>query len=252
LGTQSPVPTATNNLPPAPPLLQTPIEQVLPPATNHGSAEQIQYLHIINNNKQLTDQFSRSLSQITEKYLQKEVGKLIALGFLTAADLAVLDGNIEVNYIPGCGMTRGSYHMIQRTDGSNKRFKQIKLNISLCEESFYLDNLENYVRQIFIHEIAHYLYYFKDSNSEQFGNFCWKNGTSTCAPSDFVSVYAMRNREEDYAESFTHRYLTITSQTRITSPQEHGSADTSSSIREAKAQYFNVHFPSISAATVNL
>jgi predicted SprT family Zn-dependent metalloprotease len=135
--------------------------------------------------------------------------------------------------------------MTQKTDGSNRKFKQIKLNINLCNDKSYLQTLETYVRQIFIHEMAHYFYYFKDSHYSVFGELCRKNNTNECTSNDFVSTYAMKNKEEDYAESFTHRYLETTTQRRMIVDQEHGSAETSSRIQEAKNQYFFYTYPSL-------
>lgn len=225
---------------PSTPLLQPPITQVLEPTIGHWSAEtveQIQYLTLMNT-QTWTEKLAVAIAQVAENYIQKEIGKLISLGFLTPSDLEILNEKIELNYVAGCGTTRGSYHMTQRTDGTNKKFKQIKLNINLCGEQYYLENFENYVRQIFVHELGHYFYYFKDSQSSKFGNFCWKSGENACENGDFVSGYAMKNKEEDYAESFTHRYLGTTTQNAMIVSHEHSSAEASSGIKQAKEQYF--------------
>lgn len=158
------------------------------------------------------------------------------------SDIKTLNNKITLNYVPNCGTTHGSYHMIQKPDGSNKTFKQIKLNINLCHDKTYWKTLENYVRQIFIHEMAHYFYYFKDSHYSAFEKFCRKGGQNICSSTDFVSKYATKNKEEDYAESFTHRYLEST-QGKMIVDQEHGSANTSSKLREAKEMYFSYSYP---------
>jgi predicted SprT family Zn-dependent metalloprotease len=97
--------------------------------------------------------------------------------------------------------------MTQKVGGTDRKLKAILLNINLCEEASYLKNFLKYVRQIFIHELAHYLYYFKDYAPEQFDNICWKNENNLCDTNDFISTYAQKSKEEDYAESFAYRYL---------------------------------------------
>jgi hypothetical protein len=148
-----------------------------------------------------------------------------------------LSGKIEINYVKGCGTTHGSYHMTQRTDGSKRTFKLIKLNINLCNQQTYLENFNRYVRQIFIHELGHYLYYFKDPSTTLFDNLC-RSSKRTCDSEDFVSTYAEKNKEEDYAESFAHWYIQSTTNTTMIVDQEHGSA-TTSPLRLAKERYFD-------------
>ena len=82
--------------------------------------------------------------------------------------------------------------MSQKTDGTERTLKQIKLNINLCSDRNYLSLFTNYVRQIFVHELAHYFYYFKDRFAESFGNICRKGGTIICQNVDFVSAYAQK------------------------------------------------------------
>jgi hypothetical protein len=128
--------------------------------------------------------------------------------------------------------------MTQKTDGSNRKFKEIKLNINLCSEQNYLKNFNRYVKQIFIHELGHYLYYFKDKHTEAFNKLC-RTGTRKCESEDFVTTYAMKNKEEDYAESFAHWYMENISHQAMIVDREHGSATTSSLIQETKNQYFS-------------
>jgi hypothetical protein len=51
------------------------------------------------------------------------------------------------------------------------------------------------------------VYYFKDTNVEDFTNICWDNDQDTCSSNEFVSTYAQKNKEEDYAESFAYWYM---------------------------------------------
>jgi hypothetical protein len=228
---------------PKTPASQLPGEQALVgQETLHNSADTPErYLTLINNDNTL-NRTELPIAQLTEKYIQKEIGKLISLGFLKPTDIEILNEKIEVNYVKGCGTTRGSYHMTQKTDGSNKKFTRIKLNINLCSSQQYLANFERYVRQIFIHELGHYLYYFKDSHTSVFDKFCRNKGANSCETMDFVSTYASKNKEEDYAESFAHWYLEKTTESSMIVDQEHGSADISSKVTSAKDQYFDYTF----------
>ncbi|MDR3169627.1 MAG: hypothetical protein LBU27_08035 [Candidatus Peribacteria bacterium] len=209
----------------------------------HGSAltevitEQT-YLSLINKTDSLNNLADLELATRAEAQLQKEIGKLIDFGFLGKSDIKTLNEKININYVNGCGTTKGSYHMTQRTDGSNKKFKQINLNINLCTTEKYLKNFERYVRQILVHELAHYFYYFKDTLSSTFNPICRDEKKSTCTSEDFVSTYAMTNADEDYAESFTHWYL----DTYISDPMivdtAHGSASTHTEKLREKTAYF--------------
>ncbi|MDR2190033.1 MAG: hypothetical protein LBP53_02325 [Candidatus Peribacteria bacterium] len=235
-----------------PQLLSTPLLPQTPAPTltpslplSHGVANEvpttgISYLHLINNSTNLSET-EFPFAQLAAHYLQNELGKLIALGFLTPSDIDTLDNKIELNYVKGCGTTRGSYHMTQRTDGSNRKFKQIKLNINLCTEPTYVKQFARYVRQIFIHELGHYLYYFKDTHTQLFDSIC-RDTPEKCESQDFVSTYAMKNKEEDYAESFASRYIKTTTDQAMIVDREHGSASTVSRIRVGKEKYFTLTF----------
>jgi hypothetical protein len=157
---------------------------------------------------------------------------------LNANDLKTLNEKIFVNYVQGCGTTKGSYHMTQKTDGSNKKFKQINLNINLCETESYRANFTKYIRQILIHELGHYFYYFKDPRSAEFAPICWAGEKQNCNSEDFVSTYAMKNADEDYAESFTHWYLETYANDTMIVDASHGSASVASQKLGEKADYF--------------
>ena len=207
----------------------------------HGSADsrsQRKYLTLINHNERFSDQVDHILSQRAEEIIQQEIEVLMDLGFLNEKDLEILNNKIELHYVNKCGTTHGSYHMSQKTDGTERTLKQIKLNINLCSDRNYLSLFTNYVRQIFVHELAHYFYYFKDRFAESFGNICRKGGTIICQNVDFVSAYAQKWKEEDYAESFTHWYLGNYIDQAMIVDQEHGSAPSSLKM-EIKQIYFD-------------
>jgi hypothetical protein len=68
------------------------------------------------------------------------------------------------------------------------------------------------------HELWHYIYFFKDKNPSSFSEICWNKWQINCLPSEFVSKYATKSVEEDYAESFAYWYLDASDD------KEHGSA----------------------------
>lgn len=57
-----------------------------------------------------------------------------------------------------------------------------------------------------LHEIGHYLSFFKDRNRTNFNTICRTSGKSICDNKDFPSSYAQTHQEEDYTESFAYRY----------------------------------------------
>lgn len=176
------------------------------------------------------------IPQRTEAIIQNELAYLLGKNYLSNDDINTLKDNIELNYVNSCGNTKWSYHMLQSADGKEKIFNRIVLNVNLCSSSEYVNNLDKYVRQIFIHELAHYLYFFKDPYASKFWTFCWT--TSKCQTYDFVSAYAMQSKEEDYAESFVAWYLYHNWNQKMIVDHEHGSA-LSSAINQIKHQYFD-------------
>ncbi|MDR2541072.1 MAG: hypothetical protein LBD11_04785 [Candidatus Peribacteria bacterium] len=210
--------------------------------SSHGSAPEVttekSYLTLVNNKENLTTPAELAIALRTETQLQKEIGLLIAYGFLGKTDLKTLEEKINIQYVQGCGTTKGSYHMTQKTDGTNKKFKQINLNINLCETESYRTNFNKYVRQILVHELGHYFFYFKDSRSTEFAPICWTGGKQNCSSEDFVSTYAMKNADEDYAESFAHWYLEKYTDDSMIVDQAHGSASVDSPKLKEKAEYF--------------
>jgi hypothetical protein len=196
------------------------------------------YLRLINKTDSLSNPADFDLASRAEAQVQKEIGKLIDFGFLGKSDIKTLNEKININYVNGCGTTKGSYHMTQKTDGSNRKFKAINLNINLCSTEKYLKNFERYVRQILVHELGHYFYYFKDTLSSTFNPICREGETLICTSDDFVSTYAMTNADEDYAESFTHWYLETYISDQMIVDTAHGSANTQTEKLREKAAYF--------------
>lgn len=144
---------------------------------------------------------------MTEYTINQITDKMIDQWFLTQDDISNLNNSIELHYINRCGTSHGSFHMIQAT-WWDLIFKKLRLEINLCSNPSYVYNYQNYVTQLFIHELGHYLYYFKDHTTAQFNQICWEGTTKICDETQFVTKYASSNNDEDYAESFAYRYIT--------------------------------------------
>ncbi len=129
--------------------------------------------------------------------------------------------------------------MLQSEDGEKNLFKNIILNINLCDIPEYRQSFDKFVKQILIHEIAHYLYFFKDWQTERFQQICRSNGENSCQFDDFVSTYAMQGQEEDYAESFADRYLQRFNHSAMIVDQGHESSP-ETRMKWTKLQYFDV------------
>lgn len=81
------------------------------------------------------------------------------------------------------------------------------LNVNLCYEDRYIKNYQKYIDQLLTHELGHYFYYFKDNKVDTFNAICRVDTKNICSDDDFVSAYAQRSKEEDYAETFAYRYM---------------------------------------------
>ena len=63
--------------------------------------------------------------------------------------------------------------------------------------------IERYIQQIVFHELAHKIAFSRDEKfKKEFEDICWKWEKNICKPKDFVSEYAMSDKDEDYAETF--------------------------------------------------
>ncbi len=206
----------------------------------HASAEK-DLITFQSHDAHLSGEADLSIAQEALDIMSTEVARLVSLGYLDAHDLRVLDQKIEVNYVRSCGSTKGSYHMLQSDDGQKVLFKNIVLNINLCNLPDYRARLDEFVAQILLHELGHYLYFFKDTSIATFDQICREDGESLCQSDDFVSAYAMQGKEEDYAESFTYRYLQKHRHSSMIVDQKH-TASPETRIKSTKLQYFDIAY----------
>lgn len=160
----------------------------------------------------------RSFSKATENYLQETLADMLVRHILNDEDIAILNNKIDVTYVQSCEVTEGSFHAVRNKTTNEVTFKGIKLIISYCSANNTKQRNERHVKQILSHELGHYIYFFRDKNPSSFSEICWNKWEINCLPSEFVSKYATKSVEEDYAESFAYWYLDASDN------KEHGSA----------------------------
>lgn len=149
----------------------------------------------------------QSFSESTENYLQEIMSNLVDINILDKNDLKILNNKIEVTYLQSCDITEWSFRVVRNKQTWEYTFKWIKLIIAYCEKNKTPERQKRHVQQILAHELWHYIYFFKDKNPSEFSEICWDNWKMNCLPEEFVSNYATKSQEEDYAESFAYWYL---------------------------------------------
>lgn len=182
---------------------------------NLNNLIQIKNILPIYEGNDYVKEITQKIITLSEIQVNTTIKNLIEKNVLTVQDLANLNNNISIKYLLGCDKTRGSYTIQQSEniigDIRDTTLENITLNVNICFDYSYIQDLPKYVQQITAHELGHYVYYFKDTNPQSFEQKC-RNGKKTiCPKKDFISKYAQTWPEEDYAESFAYRYLWDTS-----------------------------------------
>ncbi len=145
------------------------------------------------------------------------IDNMITHGILTSIDKAKIKGKIELNYVNDCKKIDWLTTVKQWYNSNKERVKNelvsISLNISTCEEANFNTLFASSYKHVFIHELWHYIYYLKDTNTKSFEDICRKTDQTKkidCAWYDkFYSKYAMNDPQEDYAESFAYWFQAI-------------------------------------------
>jgi len=91
-----------------------------------------------------------------------------------------------------------------------------------------MQNFDKHIKELVYHELAHYIYYLKDTTVQDFESICRSSWKNICNRSDFVTDYAQSGPGEDYAESFQYWY-----QSQVINP---------STAMTKKLQYFDALF----------
>jgi len=161
----------------------------------------------IHNTNWLPNDAKKSFSETTENYLQEIMADLVNINILDKNDLKTLNNKIEVTYQQSCNVTEWTFRVVRNKQTGTYTFKGISLIIAYCDKNNTPERQKRHVQQILAHELWHYIYFFKDKNPSKFSEICRDNGKMNCLPEEFVSNYAKKSKEEDYAESFAYWYL---------------------------------------------
>ena len=173
---------------------------------NSASTKKLDFT-FIHDTIWLPNDAKKSFSETTENYLQEIMADLVDINILDKNDLKTLNNKIEVTYLQSCNVTEWTFRVIRNKQTGAYTFKEIKLIIAYCDKNNTPERQKRHVQQILAHELWHYIYFFKDKNPSKFSEICWDNGKMNCLPEEFVSNYAKKSKEEDYAESFAYWYL---------------------------------------------
>ena len=173
----------------------------------HNVATSNDWFKFKHDTSWLPESIRSSFSKNTERYLQETLADMLTRHILNAEDIATLNNKIDVTYNQSCEITEGSFHAVKNKATNEVTFKGIKLIISYCSSNDTQQRNERHAKQILSHELGHYIYFFVDKNPSSFSEICWNKGEINCLPSEFVSKYATKSVEEDYAESFAYWYL---------------------------------------------
>lgn len=202
--------------------------------TMHGVAYDKMYFTFVHDTAWLPKEARESFYQSTDKYLHEIIYDLVNIGILDENDLKTMNYKIKVTYQQSCEITEWAFRVIRNKQTGKVTFKEIELIIAYCDKNNTPERQKRHVQQILAHELGHYIYFFKDKNPSNFSEICWDNGKMNCLPQDFVSNYATKSQEEDYAESFAYWYLYSTDDN--SSDDGHGSAPDNPINR--RARYF--------------
>ena len=206
--------------------------------TMHGVASDKIDFNFVHDTSGLPKEDRNSFYQSTDKYLHEIMTDLVNIGILDQNDLKTMNYKIKVTYQQSCEITEWTFRVMRNKQTWKVTFKEIELIIAYCDKNNTPERQKRHVQQILAHELGHYIYFFKDKNPSKFSEICWDNGKMNCLPQEFVSNYAKKSKEEDYAESFAYWYLYSTDGSD--SDDKHGSAPDNPINR--RARYFEELF----------
>ena len=190
--------------------------------TMHGVANGNIYFTFVHDTAWLPKEVRESFYQSTDNYLHEIMLDLVNIGILDQNDLNTMNYKIKVTYQQSCEVTEWAFRVMRNKQTWKVTFKEIELIIAYCDKNNTPERQKRHVQQILAHELWHYIYFFKDKNPSKFSEICWDNGKMNCLPQEFVSNYAKKSQEEDYAESFAYWYLYSTDDS--SSDNQHGAA----------------------------
>ena len=173
----------------------------------HGSAKNNLNFKFNHDTSGLPANIRNNFYLDTEEYLQNTIADLFEKNILNDSDIQKLNGKINVTYLQTCKTTEWDFRASRNKSTGKYTFKEINLIIAYCDTNNTAQKHQRHVQQILAHELWHYIYFFKDNNPSAFSEICRNNGKINCLSSEFVTNYARKSPEEDYAESFAYWYL---------------------------------------------
>lgn len=161
-----------------------------------------QYLDIKN--------LSAELLQLT---VYKVLYNLKKREIIQQSDVDELKNKVKLEYHLSCANFHGNYRIKETLDHMWEHISystiELPLQINVCGNYFLLWTLADHYEKIVTHELWHHVFYYNDSNPDEFFEICRNDTNSTCVASDFITLYASTHPYEDYAESFMYRFLDL-------------------------------------------
>ena len=163
-----------------------------------------------------TNTMAHIIKNISVSAANDALNTLHTMNILTNDEIKTIKDKLELRFVESCGDNKW-YHKINQYYGDNDvlqntTLEEIKLDIPLCDSYQYIDQLNTQVKKLLLHELGHYIYYFKDKSTNAFESLCrssdGKTTKNVCTSDEFVSAYAQTSTEEDYAETFSRWALT--------------------------------------------
>lgn len=147
-----------------------------------------------------------SYTNKVKRYIQEWLSDMLKTRILNDDDIKILNNKISISYKQSCLPIEWWFSAHKNLYWDWYTFDNIFIIVSYCEANIISWKDKQDIKQILMHEIWHYIYFFKDKNILDFSNICrWYE--SNCTKSDYINDYAATSVEEDYAESFVYRYL---------------------------------------------
>lgn len=146
-----------------------------------------------------------SYTNKVKRYIQEWLSDMLKIRVLNNDDIKILNNKISISYRQSCLPIEWWFSASKNLYWNWYVFDGIYIIVSYCEANIISWRDKQDIKQILMHEIWHYIYFFKDKNILEFSNICrWYE--SNCGKFDYVNDYAATSVEEDYAESFVYWY----------------------------------------------
>ena len=102
-----------------------------------------------------------------EKYAYHTLQLLLKYKILNLEEIKHFEGKIKISYTLACDETHGSFQYRQKGDGTRVP-EGIEILISLCKPLAEGTALQEHIQHVLVHELGHYLYFFRDENNTKF------------------------------------------------------------------------------------